>query len=165
MTSYKTQKRADHFAFSFTTKNINNVLSFQFYLLDSKNEQIEFINGEKKKTFCLKLTLGKKDNQISQYNKIFKATKIEYQKLFNKNKSLNEENKKYRHQQQQQHQQQLRQQLQQQNSNKGRFHRTKRRYKTDSDSELETEDREIIESDDSKDKKPKKEKYKKKTNK
>ena len=103
MTSYKTQKRADHFAFSFTTKNINNVLSFQFYLLDSKNEQIEFINGEKKKTFCLKLTLGKKDNQISQYNKIFKATKIEYQKLFNKNKSLNEENKKYKHQQQQQH--------------------------------------------------------------
>lgn len=105
MASYKTQKRTDHFSFSFTTKTLNDVLlSFQFHLLDSKDEEIELIDGEKKKDILFKVNIRKKDikKKISQHNKILKATQIEYQKLFNKNKPLNEENKKYKKQQQQQ---------------------------------------------------------------
>lgn len=105
MASYKTQKRTDHFPFSFTTKTLKDVLlSFQFHLLDSKDEEIELIDGEKKKYILFKVNIRKKDikKKISQHNKILKATQIEYQKLFNKNKSLNEENKKYKKQQQQQ---------------------------------------------------------------
>ena len=53
----------------------------------------------------LKSTTDKKDNQVSQFNKILTATKEEYQKLFNKNKSLIEENEIFKQQQQQQQQQ------------------------------------------------------------
>ena len=53
----------------------------------------------------LKSTTEKKDNQVSQFNKILTATKEEYQKLFNKNKSLIEENEIFKRQQQQQQQQ------------------------------------------------------------
>lgn len=62
------------------------------------------LKGLEKDLNCLKLTLEKKDNQISQYNKVLKDTKIEYQNLFNENKSFIEENKKYKQQQQQQQQ-------------------------------------------------------------
>ena len=62
------------------------------------------LKGLEKDLNCLKLTLEKKDNKISQYNKVLKDTKIEYQNLFNENKSFIEENKKYKQQQQQQQQ-------------------------------------------------------------
>ena len=41
----------------------------------------------------LKLAIEKKDKHLSQYNEILKATKLEYQKLYSKNKELTEENK------------------------------------------------------------------------
>lgn len=63
---------------------------------------------------CLKFSLEKKDNQISQYNKILEVIKIEYRKLFNEKKSLIEKNKKIKQQEQQQQQQPLLQQQQQQ---------------------------------------------------
>ena len=63
---------------------------------------------------CLKFSLEKKDNQISQYNKILEVIKIEYRKLFNEKKSLIEKNKKIKQQEQQQQQPLLQQQQQQQ---------------------------------------------------
>ena len=72
---------------------------------------------------CLKFSLEKKDNQISQYNKILEVIKIEYRKLFNKKKSLIEKNKKIKQQEQQQQQPLLQQQQQQQQ--KGSFYRNK----------------------------------------
>ena len=53
----------------------------------------------------MKLTTEKIDKQIFQLKKILKATKIEYQKLFNEMKSLQEEIRKHKQQQQQQQQQ------------------------------------------------------------
>ena len=53
---------------------------------------------------CLKLTTEKTDKQIFQLKKISKATKIEYQKLFNEMKSLQKEIRKHKQQQQQQQQ-------------------------------------------------------------
>ena len=53
---------------------------------------------------CLKLTTEKIDKQIFQLKKILKATKIEYQKLFNEMKSLQKEIRKHKQQQQQQQQ-------------------------------------------------------------
>ena len=72
---------------------------------------------------CLKSSLEKKDNQISQYNKILEVIKIEYRKLFNEKKSLIEKNKKIKQQEQQQQQPLLQQQQQQQQ--KGSFYRNK----------------------------------------
>ena len=72
---------------------------------------------------CLKFSLEKKDNQISQYNKILEVIKIEYRKLFNEKKSLIEKNKKIKQQEQQQQQPLLQQQQQQQQ--KGSFYRNK----------------------------------------
>lgn len=44
----KKHKRTNYFAFSFTTLNLNDLLSFQLYLLDSENKKIEFNDDEKK---------------------------------------------------------------------------------------------------------------------
>ena len=41
------RQKTDNFGFSFTTKNLNDFLSFKFYLLYSKNKEIEFINNKK----------------------------------------------------------------------------------------------------------------------
>ena len=69
---------------------------------------LEVLEDLEKDLNCSKITLEIKDNQRSRYNKILKAAKIEYQKLFNKNKSLIEENKKFKQQKEQQQQQQQR---------------------------------------------------------
>lgn len=69
---------------------------------------LEVLEDLEKDLNCSKITLEIKDNHISRYNKILKAAKIEYQKLFNKNKSLIEENKKFKQQKEQQQQQQQR---------------------------------------------------------
>ena len=43
----KNTQKTDNFGFSFTTKNLNDFLSFKFYLLCSKSKEIEFINNKK----------------------------------------------------------------------------------------------------------------------
>ena len=53
---------------------------------------LEVLKDLEKDLNSLKSTTEKKYNQVSQFNKILTATKEEYQKLFNKNKSLIEEN-------------------------------------------------------------------------
>ena len=40
----KNTPKADHFGFCFKAKNLNNLQSFRFYLLDSENKEIEFIH-------------------------------------------------------------------------------------------------------------------------
>ena len=49
----------------------------------------------------MKLTIKEQDKEIEQYIRLVKATKIEYQKLFEENKEL-KENQKNKEQQQQQ---------------------------------------------------------------
>ena len=44
----KNTQKTDHVWFSFTTKNLNDLLSFNLYLLDSENKGMEFIDDEKK---------------------------------------------------------------------------------------------------------------------
>lgn len=44
---FKTQENR-FFQFQFYKKNLNNLLSLQIYVLDSENEEIEFIDGERK---------------------------------------------------------------------------------------------------------------------
>lgn len=41
-------QNTNHFGFSFKTKNLNDLLGFSFYLNDSNNKGIEFIDDEKK---------------------------------------------------------------------------------------------------------------------
>ena len=43
----KTQK-TKHFAFSFKTNNLNDLLCFSVHLIDSENKEIEFVIGEKR---------------------------------------------------------------------------------------------------------------------
>ena len=46
----KSIQKTDHFAFSFKTRNLNDLLTFQFTFLDSNNKKVEFIDNEKKIT-------------------------------------------------------------------------------------------------------------------
>lgn len=41
-------QKIDHFGSSFKTNNLNDLLSFQFTLLDTNNKKIEFIDNQKK---------------------------------------------------------------------------------------------------------------------
>ena len=71
----------------------------------------------------MKLTTEKIDKQIFQLKKILKATKIEYQKLFNEMKSLQEEIRKHKQQQQQQQQQQETKKMDSSNNNSKKLKR------------------------------------------
>ena len=44
----KNTQKTDHFGSSFTTKNLDNLLSSNFYLSDFENKGTEFIDDEKK---------------------------------------------------------------------------------------------------------------------
>lgn len=41
-------QKIDHFGSSFKTNNLNDLLSFQFTLLDTNNKKIEFTDNQKK---------------------------------------------------------------------------------------------------------------------
>ena len=44
----KNTQKADHFAFSFKSQNLQDLLNFQFTLLNSNNKKIGFIDTRKK---------------------------------------------------------------------------------------------------------------------
>ena len=46
--SHEENRQARHFSYNFLTKNKNDLLNFTVKLIDSNNEDIEFIDGEKK---------------------------------------------------------------------------------------------------------------------
>lgn len=61
----------------------------------------EILEELEKDLSSLKLTIKEQDKEIEQYIRLVKATKIEYQNLFEENKQL-KENQKNKEQQQQQ---------------------------------------------------------------
>lgn len=61
----------------------------------SRNDQTtEKLEELEKDLNNLKLTMQKKKKHLGQYDKVLKATKIEYQKITDENKKLTEELKK-----------------------------------------------------------------------
>ena len=48
LTNWKIRKKPDHFLFSFKNQNLQDLLSFQFALLDSDTKKSEFVEKEKK---------------------------------------------------------------------------------------------------------------------
>lgn len=61
----------------------------------SRNDQTtEKLEELEKDLNNLKLTMQKKKKHLGQYDKVLKATKIEYQKITGENKKLTEELKK-----------------------------------------------------------------------
>lgn len=64
----KYTKKPDRFRFSFTRKKLIDLLSYKFYLLDSENKEVEFIDNEKKistlnyETEVLQCTIEKNAN-------------------------------------------------------------------------------------------------------
>lgn len=62
-------QKTDRFRFSFTRNNLIDLLSFEFYLLDSENKEDQFIDNEKKisilnyETEVLQCTIEKNANR------------------------------------------------------------------------------------------------------
>ena len=54
-----------------------------------RNEQVSLVLGELEKDIVnFKLTIEKKDEQVQNFSKILKATKIEFQKIYEENNEL-----------------------------------------------------------------------------